>query len=994
MGLKQIIHHLLVGAAGWLAPKRQDKDIEVDQYIDDLIKYPPTTKGVPLLSLNKIAASQSELISLTLRDSGLNDPFHGNDHDAVIAYNQGKSQHKIGAALDLNFDTLYRQVFLNYISYIHLLPASEAHHHSDVGGLVRHSLEVALNSLRQSYQQILPAVGQVDEEQYRKPRWQYAAWIVGLLHDAGKILFDMHVYDIATGVEWNPYLSDIYQWGNEHNVERYRVTWRAEHRHKKHENLSIQIIDWVLTPEAKSFLMDNSDELAIEMNHALTDYHTQDGYLQICLRKADSASTDKDIKTQWHDLIGKRRYPLEGVIVSAMRRLRDSWRLNEVNGNIWIIGGEVYLTYPRSIQAIISKLQQENTDVPAEVSRVLEILENRNLVKRLEPETSVSYFTPSIHIEGFSQPERVVKLAWPSLLFEGLPIPNSIPGLLRLNNRGKSIEFTLEGAVVEHLEQDEQIQSVDSNDQNAVSEKQQTSNDQNAVSEKQQTSNDQNAVSEKQQTSNDKPKPDVSETQSPSEFVDINTGEVITAVDPLMNQLSDIIPGLQKMPPRPTGNHGIKFHNQESEAKQTPEPPKTKQSPVPSKAKQAPEPPKTKQSPVPSKAKQAPEPPKTKQSPVPSKAKQAPEPPKTKQSPVPSVNQDAGNKSHNTKPKAKINPAITNNEKQSKASNNQAAKVDVCVLSNGLISRKRNTNIDKELKDTVETNWLNKQPDPNDLSAVFLTALVNKITDKQLLIENNDNIYLFKGYLIVTTKCIEELGISIRDISSVLRKKAMLLSDIDKPNIAVHNFIVCDKQQKCIVLSCHITRCIMMDVNQHIEHIKYPITILPAPLRKPYGMDIKKLTSKQKQKQNEKVEKVVLSSPETPPAALIIDDVTPELPIKSEGEKRQLPDNTDFSPVSNISKLNNIKPDSNLAAFIKWLNESWSSDCPFMQYTNGSISLDFDMARKEFRSQLKIGIRVKDIDCLRHESVQLISKTTPTIKKEFWVLKQGVITHE
>lgn len=175
----------------------------------------------------------------------------------------------------------------------------------------------------------------------------------------------------------------------------------------------------------------------------------------------------------------------------------------------------------------------------------------------------------------------------------------------------------------------------------------------------------------------------------------------------------------------------------------------------------------------------------------------------------------------------------------------------------------------------------------------------------------------------------------------------------------------------------------MMDVNQHIEHIKYPITILPTPLHKPYGAELEKLTSKQKQKVT--VDKIVPDAPKTPPVALVIDDAAVDQPIKTAAKKQKSPDQVDFMPTSNI------KPDSNLAAFIKWLNENWSPDCPFMQYANGSISLDVDMARKEFRTQSKIGIRVKDIDCLRHDSVQLSSKADSSIMKEFWVLKRGVI---
>ncbi|BDP33488.1 MULTISPECIES: MobH family relaxase [Vibrio] len=437
--LRGAVHKMLSGAAERVAPDTGSVVMPAPELsIEDLIRYPPETKGIPVITLEKILASQSEILRLMHRDSGLPDPEEDKGNS------KGDKKKK---EYQLNFDTLFRQVVTNYIRYVHLLPASENHHHSDVGGLARHSLEVALNSLRRSQQQVLPAIGHLDEEQARKPRWQYAAWICGLLHDAGKILYDMRVYDVDTGEDWNPYLSDLISWAHENKVSRYRVTWKPEHRHKKHENLSVQVLEWILTPEAKFYLMDNSDELPIAINHALAHYGGSDGYLQTCIREADSASTEKDIRTQWHEMIGKRRYPLESAIVKAMRRLRDSWDVNKPKGHIWIIGEEVYLAWPKSIQLIVQQLQEDKVDVPVNPTRILEILEERNLVNRIDESVTYSMFTPEM--EDVTGAERVIQLAWPGLLYETMPVPRSVPGVLRLNNDGKSLEYRKDGSVVE-----------------------------------------------------------------------------------------------------------------------------------------------------------------------------------------------------------------------------------------------------------------------------------------------------------------------------------------------------------------------------------------------------------------------------------------------------------------------------------------------------------------------------------------------------------------
>ena len=444
--LRTRIQKILNGVAGVVAPKVGDGAFPSVTYsIEEMIRYPPETKGIPVIDLKTILSSQHEILRLMHRDSGFPDSAQFHNGVRLKRAPKRKSKQKEDP---LNFDTLFRQVVENYIKYVHLLPASENHHHSDVGGLIRHSLEVALHSFRKSQQQVLPAIGHLDDEQLRKPRWQYAAWVCGLLHDAGKILYDMRVYDVASGKDWNPYITDLLSWAKENKVDRYRVTWRPEHRHKKHENLTVQIIEWVLTPEAKAYLMDNSDELPIAINHTLSHFGGHKGYLQDCLRQADSASTEKDIRTQWHEMMGKRRYPLEGAIVGAMRRLRDNWDVNKPKGHVWIIGDDTYLSWPKSIQLIIQRLQDDNVDVPINPTKILEILEERNLVERLDDSVTYCMFTPNMN--NVSSAERVIKLSWPGLLYETLPVPRSVSGMLRLNNEGKAIEYKEDGSVIEH----------------------------------------------------------------------------------------------------------------------------------------------------------------------------------------------------------------------------------------------------------------------------------------------------------------------------------------------------------------------------------------------------------------------------------------------------------------------------------------------------------------------------------------------------------------
>ena len=67
------LHKLSLGAVKLTAPKVTDVTSEPNLSIEDLIRYPPETKGIPIIKLDKIMASQAEILRLMHRDSGLLD---------------------------------------------------------------------------------------------------------------------------------------------------------------------------------------------------------------------------------------------------------------------------------------------------------------------------------------------------------------------------------------------------------------------------------------------------------------------------------------------------------------------------------------------------------------------------------------------------------------------------------------------------------------------------------------------------------------------------------------------------------------------------------------------------------------------------------------------------------------------------------------------------------------------------------------------------------
>ena len=105
---------------------------------------------------------------------------------------------------DEGWAILFQMLADNYIMMIGSLPASENHHHAGSCGLLIHSIEVALFSLKIARRKVFI---NIPMNSYKKRQvenaYVMACTISGLFHDAGKVVYDV-VVSTESGVKWNP----------------------------------------------------------------------------------------------------------------------------------------------------------------------------------------------------------------------------------------------------------------------------------------------------------------------------------------------------------------------------------------------------------------------------------------------------------------------------------------------------------------------------------------------------------------------------------------------------------------------------------------------------------------------------------------------------------------------------------------------------------------------------------------------------------------------
>lgn len=317
----------------------QIKQIASTRRIEDLQRiprYPPFMEGLPVYAPAELLATQHELT--------------GGIHNLI-------------ANAEL-LETHYNPAMLRLAAFVHLLPASQAHHHRGAGGMLRHSLEVGLWALQQTEGKLIRGVTTPQQRRVIEPRWRLAVFLAGICHDLGKVVTDLTVTDRANAQRWRPYHQGVYDWALSHDIENYFLHWQ-EGRGKHHTNVSSTLIDAVIAKEAFDWISDGSTDVVIWLTESLNSNPGQTNQIHDYVVRADQLSVERDLKTMGVAMAGYEiGVPVERYLTDIMRRLvrEGVWRINEPSARVWNIDGITYLVWPMAGEEIARRTNDE--DIP------------------------------------------------------------------------------------------------------------------------------------------------------------------------------------------------------------------------------------------------------------------------------------------------------------------------------------------------------------------------------------------------------------------------------------------------------------------------------------------------------------------------------------------------------------------------------------------------------------------------------------------------------
>ncbi|WP_245619735.1 MobH family relaxase [Methylomicrobium agile] len=369
---------------------------------EEIPRYPPFMKGLPAAPVERILASQVELIKAI--------------------------EHALSLPDDL-YQTIAEPVIARYAAFSHLLPASESHHHRGAGGLFRHGLEVAHWATQAAQGCLFATQATPRERKEQELRWRLAVCFAGLLHDIGKPVSDIAVVDREGEHLWNPCEENLTDWAYQHGIDRYFLRWR-ENRHKRHEQFSALVIERVLTRASRTYLLAPGPDIMQAMLEAI---HGLDrgAKLYELVMAADRKSVERDLKAHYHTVDSAMGMPVEKYLFDAMRRLIKSghWLANEKGARLWRFKEGIHIVWRTGAQDIVDLLAKDKVPgIPRDEDTLADILIERGLAipKTLPDGRHYRYWR--MQPQGLDVVLYMLRLASTELIYSNEP-PVAIEGI-------------------------------------------------------------------------------------------------------------------------------------------------------------------------------------------------------------------------------------------------------------------------------------------------------------------------------------------------------------------------------------------------------------------------------------------------------------------------------------------------------------------------------------------------------------------------------------
>ena len=258
---------------------------------------------------------------------------------------------------------LYERLLLDFAAFVQMLPASEAHHHCEAGGLLRHCLDTTLRALTIRRGVLLPAGAGTEQLAEKQDVWTYATATAALLHDMGKPVVDQAVTlfgaDGRPLGRWNPLAGPMPAQAQ----ATYAVEFVRGRRYRLHPRLPPMLVQFIVPPVGLEWISSDLEVFEAWLATISGGDSELAGKLGRIVRQADGASVSGDLASSVSATPATRQgpRPLGERLGIALRHLVDSQLLplNRPGAAGWVFDEDLWLVSKRVLDALREELARE-----------------------------------------------------------------------------------------------------------------------------------------------------------------------------------------------------------------------------------------------------------------------------------------------------------------------------------------------------------------------------------------------------------------------------------------------------------------------------------------------------------------------------------------------------------------------------------------------------------------------------------------------------------
>ena len=300
-----------------------------------------------------------------------------NPHTSIIS----RLRDCLGAG-DL-WKTHYEPMLNNFAELVQGLPASEAHHHDTVGGLLEHSLEVALGAIERAEHKICVEGNQIELT-------QYMIVTLSLLHDIAKILVDQ-IIDLYGGDRrlgrWHPALGPMRLIAG---ATGYTLRFSSDRKYKTHSFSSAVFVHLIVPPAGHAWLFRDRQNYSIWLA-LLAGYDSYSDEITGVLREADGASAEAFRPDSSKRVVSTQRLSDHCLDTFKALAVDGGVRANAPGAMVFITRDVVWFVSNSTLNRIRSDLASKGVTLPRNNIQVMDDLQHDNLLQTTQSNKAIHH---------------------------------------------------------------------------------------------------------------------------------------------------------------------------------------------------------------------------------------------------------------------------------------------------------------------------------------------------------------------------------------------------------------------------------------------------------------------------------------------------------------------------------------------------------------------------------------------------------------------------